>query len=318
MRAWIAALWMLFAGAAWAQAPSNYTVTPELTARAEAGDDEAMHELSIAYMSQGDWAQATNWMRRAAEAGRVEAMGNLAAMLREQGQPEEAADWHRRALAAGSDIARLNEGSYRVFTSTTTDEEWAQALQYLRDIRNERTALGIANLAERYETAPFRRPDRVRALTQLAAERNAPAAQWRYAMMLREGYGGPHDVPQAFEWARRAGEGGDVNGIISTAVMLATGEGVALDPVAAAQWYQRAIDQHQSAHALRGLSGMYLSGELPAEPARGWAYLELAAEAGDRMAPTLMQRFQDQATPQVRAAARLIADAWRAQHGRAR
>lgn len=321
MRAWIFALLALFVCAplAAAQEDETYEVTPELIARAEAGDLDAMDDLAMAYIvSGGSPDEALRWTQRSAEAGRPEAMGNLASMLSTVGRRDEAAEWQRRALEAGSNVARLNEAYLLTHTPGLSDADWQRAMQYLRDINNPRTALAIDDVALRYQNLRHATAPRARALTQLAAERGAPAAQWRYAMMLREGVGGPQDVPLAYTWARRSGEGGDVNGIISTAVMLATGEGVELNSVEAARWYQRAIDQHQSAHALRGLGGMYLSGELPSDPARGWAYLELAASAGDQLAPRLMQHYADQATPQVRTAARLIRESWVLQYGQPR
>jgi uncharacterized protein len=316
MRALLSALFLFCATPAFAQeAP---TPTPELIARAEAGDADAAEELGFAYIGQNNLTEAIRWTRRAARAGRPEAMGNLSAYLRDSGQEREADRWERRALEAGSNAARFNMAARTLRDRGATEQQWSRALEALEAADHAETAAVIDSLSQDYDSAEFALPARRRALTQLAADRGAPAAQWRLAMMLREGFGGVRDVPLAYQWARRAAEAGELNSMLSTGVMLAVGEGVARDPYAAAEWYQRAIDTHKSAHALRSLGGMYLSGELEANHARGFAYLMLACRAGDLMAQQLLNRFASLATQETLQAAAEIRDAWMRENGQAR
>ncbi|NBB14139.1 hypothetical protein GVN21_02065 [Caulobacter sp. SLTY] len=135
--------------------------------------------------------------------------------------------------------------------------------------------------------------DPVRAARDMGdlAEDGDPVAQWYYGMYLLNGDGVDRDQQAAWIWVKRSAEGGFVNGQISAAVMLATGEGVAEDDVAAREWYRKASEQ-PSAHALRGLGTMLLTGEGGAQdPFRGYAYIEMARDGGDRNAGLIMQRL---------------------------
>ena len=147
-----------------------------------------------------------------------------------------------------------------------------------------------------------------------AAEGGHPAAQWHYGMVLLRGE--PKDEIGAYSWIRKAAEGGDRRGMLSTAVMLATGAGVAENDAEAREWYQRAVNDFASAHALRGLGGMLLVGEGGAkDAARGWAYMKLAAEAGEETAKLGLERLADRVSARDRRKARKLAEEWVAQHG---
>jgi TPR repeat protein len=113
-----------------------------------------------------------------------------------------------------------------------------------------------------------------------------------YGMILLSGEGVAADGPAAAALFRRAAELGHRTAMIDLAVMLATGEaGTRKDQVEAREWYRKAA-LLGSAHALRGLGGMLHTGEGgEADRPTGWAYLELAAEAGDPNAATLLKRF---------------------------
>jgi TPR repeat protein len=144
--------------------------------------------------------------------------------------------------------------------------------------------------------------------------------QWELGMMHLEGIGTPADAIEAYRWVSRSADGGHVRGMISHAVMLATGEGVAEDDVAARQWYERAsrLDDPLLAHALRGLGSMLVNGEGgPAEVPRGIAYLRIAEAGGDGNAPIVLRHFASQTTPDVDREATRIAAEWLATRPRA-
>ncbi len=105
--------------------------------------------------------------------------------------------------------------------------------------------------------------------------------------------------------------------MISRAVMLATGDGVAKDAAAARHWYQRASEsgEHGFEHALRALGGMLAIGEggsvdLP----RAIAYLRIARAANDELAPRLLASLDAQVTPDIDAEAQRIAEEWMRRH----
>lgn len=137
-------------------------------------------------------------------------------------------------------------------------------------------------------------------------------AQWRLAMMYLRGAGVGKDLKEAYRWTSRSADNGFVDGMISKAVMLATGEGVEEDDESARATYQRAADQkvRESAHALRGLGGMLITGEGgPADLPRGFGYLMLAHATGDGMAKGLLERFATLLTSEVEREAKAFAEA---------
>lgn len=138
-------------------------------------------------------------------------------------------------------------------------------------------------------------------------------AQWRLAMMLREGVGVRKDHAQAYAWVVRASDGGNADAMISRAVMLATGEGVAADPVAARRWYEAAslVPGSNHAHALRGLGGMLAFGQGgPVDLPRALAYLAIAKVRGDRAADTLLNAIRPRITDAMRTEADAIMRKW--------
>jgi TPR repeat protein len=164
---------------------------------------------------------------------------------------------------------------------------------------------------ERHESDPVRG---ARDMGDLAQDGDA-VAQWYYGMYLLNGDGVDRDQQAAWTWVKRSAEGGFLNGQISAAVMLATGEGVAEDDVAAREWYRKA-SEHPSAHALRGLGVMMLTGEGgPVELLRGYAYLEMAREGGDRNAGLILDRVGAQLSADDRRTVDAIKADWKRTFG---
>jgi TPR repeat protein len=314
MRTLILALTLIFAplDVAFAQLPQT---REELTALAEAGNTDAMFELGIMLLSE-DEAAGREWTRRAAEAGNVEAMNGYAVILRNSENEADRAEsgrWEERAFTAGSQGARLNRGG-RLIYEDGSDAAWTQGFELISSFEHVNAGDTIANMALDYSGTRHATPTRVRELLRLSAERGSALGQWHYAMMLRQGQGGPADVPQAYEWVRRSGEGGFIDGMISTAVMLAMGEGVTQNDAEARVWYQRAVEL-SSAHALRGLGFMLITGEGGAvDEARGWAYMLLAAEGGDQTAVDVMNEYGRSLPAQTMQAASAIRTEWLATH----
>jgi TPR repeat protein len=138
-------------------------------------------------------------------------------------------------------------------------------------------------------------PDRALSHYRSAAELGDPRAAWKIGMAHLQGHpdfaGGS---AAAYSWVRRSAEGGWVDGMISTAVMLATGEGTDRDAEEAAYWYREAAILG-SAHAMRGLGAMHYNGELDmSDRTLGLALLELGAEGGDEIALSILDSIQSQ------------------------
>jgi len=265
----------------------------ELRAEAEAGDREAQADLGTRLLSFNDHAQAVEarrWLRRAADAGSAEAKNSLAtALLMGLGGAVDAAEGRRLQEEAA------REGS--VGANLSLGERYVRGVEgYPRD-----PARGFAHI-------------------QTAARSNQPGsdfAQWRLAMMHLEGIGTPRNSEEAYRILVASSEAGGVRAMISRAVMLATGDGVAKDPVAARHWYQKAAEsgQHGFEHGLRGLGAMMAVGEGGAvELARGVAYLRIASAAGDQTASRVLDMLASAITPQIDDEAKRLAGEWMQRH----
>lgn len=150
---------------------------------------------------------------------------------------------------------------------------------------------------------------------KLAADGGDARARWNVGMMLLNGDGVAQNPALARQYVRRSAEDGYIDGMISMAVMLALGQGGEIDAAGARRWYARAAEEG-SAHALRGLGMMLLIGEGgPSDPVTGAAYLDLAAKAGDELAPQLQQRLAGQIGTLNPAAVEAAKGRWLREHG---
>jgi TPR repeat protein len=295
-------------------APSALAQAPDtaLIARAEAGDADAALETAIAYLDGNDVANATRFATMAADSGDAEGM-NMMAILLQETDPVASRSWEDRAIVAGSAAAKINRAT-RMISEDTSDTAWTSALALIQSADHAQAAALLNDMTLEYARLRAATPQRVFQLTQIAAERGSAEAQWRHAMNLREGIGGPRDVPAAYQWTRRSAEAGYTDGMISTAVMLATGEGVAENDLESRQWYQRAADQG-SVHALRGLGFMLLFGEGgPPDVPHGWAYITIAADSGDEVAARYRPELEPRIPDDAKREAELIRNAWLTAH----
>lgn len=289
---------LAWAGALALVLPSPLAAEPhpsltDIRVKAEAGDAEAQNELGSQLLATGDetkFPEARAWFRRAFEGGSVEGANNYASMLTlGTGGPANEAEGKRlreQAASRGSVGANL----------TIAERYIAGAEGYPRDHQ----------LALKHVRA--------------AAESSHPMAgfaQWKLGMMYLQGVGTTANAVEAYRWVSKAADGCAVQGMISRAVMLATGEGVAENDLEARDWYKRASESGDVMfpHALRGLGAMLVNGEGgPADLPRGIAYLRIAAAGNDTHAPKLLELYRDKITDDVDQQAREIADQWMAQH----
>lgn len=150
-------------------------------------------------------------------------------------------------------------------------------------------------LAKGYENGWYGEIDAERGCEQYiaAAQANLNGAYWPTGICYVNGTGIEKDEARAFEWMTKSANAGDQNGMVSLAVFYATGQGTEKDTKLAATWYETAIRTAgpNRAQALRGIGALHLFDELEdAIAQRGYAFLELASEAGDTVAPRLLER----------------------------
>ena len=266
----------------------------ELRRQAEAGVPEARRELGIALMLRNgttDLVEARRWLRLASEAGDAEAKNAYAGLLLNgAGGPIDASEGQRLLLEAAA------EGSVGA---------------------NFTLSMALRNGSASFPRDPVRAFTHMEAAARLVTGVGAPRIHWELGMMHLQGIGTPANAEVAYRWVSRAADAGGINGMISRAVMLATGEGVAEDDVAARSWYVRAseLDDPLFAHALRGLGSMLVSGEGgERDVSRGIAYLRIAQAGNDENARILLERWRDLITPEVDREAWRIANEWMAEH----
>jgi len=137
-------------------------------------------------------------------------------------------------------------------------------------------------------------------------------AERAYGMALLEGRGVAKDPEAAAQAFRRAATGGDRLGMIHLAVMLALGEaGTRKDQTEARDWYLKAA-KLGAARAMGSLGAMLIIGQGgAADLPTGWAYLEMATEAGDPLAPRAATLFP-KPEPALRPAIDKVKADWRA------
>ena len=268
----------------------------ELRQQAEAGDRSAQSDLGMRLMLQDSETariEARRYLRMAMAAGDAEAKNAYAAMLiNGGGGPTDQVEGRRLLLEAAA------EGSVGA---------------------NFTLSMAFRNGSRNFPRDPVRAFSHMEAAARSTGAA-APRMQWELGMMHLRGIGTPANAAEAYRWVSRAADGGSINGMISRAVMLATGEGVAEDDVAARRWYERAsqLDDTLLAHALRGLGSMLVTGEGgPADVPRGIAYLRIAEAGGDGNARVILQQWQSRVTPEVDREATRIAAQWLAARPRA-
>lgn len=130
-----------------------------------------------------------------------------------------------------------------------------------------------------------------------AAELDEARAFWPTGMCYLRGSPLGQDESEAFGWVMRAAEEDIPDGLISAAVMHAIGQGTKTDPKKAAGLYERAIiaaepGSQKQGHAMRGLAGMHVTGEVPdGDQLFGYALMSLANDFGDDQAPIFLEQW---------------------------
>ncbi|HWA62759.1 MAG TPA: tetratricopeptide repeat protein [Caulobacteraceae bacterium] len=300
-----------------------------MTEAAASGDPEAVNGLGV-YTLQGvgaapDPARARALYEQAVAAGSMAARVNLGTLLAEE--PDQTS--RERAFALLTEAAakepRLASGTFYPLGR----------MALLGVGRPQDMALGVDLLEKSLAVAPDnadalyllgrayangwggRTPDAAKSADffRRAAEDGDFRAQRYFAMDLLEGRGVAQDKRQAYDWFLKAANGGYRDAMIDVAAMLSTGEGgVPVDQPLGRTWYLKAAEMG-SALGLQGLGYMLVVGEGgPIDLPHGWAYLELAAEAGNPQARQLETMARFQTPPESRAEVDRIKAAFAAAH----
>jgi localization factor PodJL len=144
-------------------------------------------------------------------------------------------------------------------------------------------------------------------------EARSPGAVDRLKMVAQQGYapaqerlGELYDDPKgllpaankdaAFEWTKKAAEGGLAGAMNRLAMMYYSGSGVARDPSLTAVWLRRAAKRGETDSAFN-LGALYMKGEgVPANPTEAYEWMMIAAKLGDKQAPQTAAALKSQLT----------------------
>ena len=207
----------------------------ELQAAAEGGDAESQFQLSRAYLQGSgvpkDLPRAFALMKSAAAQGHPDALGGVGYFyskgLATGKDGAEAVRWFRKGAEKGSAKARFNLG----------------------------TSLLDGESGESTGQTPEARRDEGLRWIRMAADQGLPEACLSYGIILYLGeQGQPQDFPGAMALLRTAAEHGLAEAQNMLGAMYEAGQSVAIDPVAAAEWYRKAALQgHAKAQANLGM-----------------------------------------------------------------
>jgi len=144
-------------------------------------------------------------------------------------------------------------------------------------------------------------------------EAKSPGAVDRLKMVAQQGYapaqeklGEIYDDPKgllpsadkdaAFEWTKKAAEGGLAGAMNRLAMMYYEGNGVARDPSLTAVWLRRAAKRGEMDSAFN-LGALYMKGEgVPANPTEAYEWMMIAAKLGDKQAAQTAAALKSQLT----------------------
>lgn len=128
--------------------------------------------------------------------------------------------------------------------------------------------------------------------------------------MYANGEGTARDYSQALKWYRLAAMQGHPYARFNLGVMYATGQGVSQDYREAEKWVRLAAEQGLPV-AQFNLGMMYLKGDgVRRDEVKAYRWLSLAATQGDSQASSVLNRVEEDLSPEQIAEARRFIDAW--------
>lgn len=284
-----------------------------LEAMAAAGDARARHGLALMLRAgEGGPAEperALALLRAAAEQGHAPAQRALGhALVDGDGTPADAAEgarWLCLAAQAGDADAQNRCGLLLMLGQGVARDEAAAVAQWRAATAqgHPRAPLNLGLASLNGNGVPQDDAEAVRWF-RLSAERGYATGAYYYAMMLAMGRGVAADAAASLTWLQRAAEGGETDAMLALAARLA--ESGAADDAA------RALALSGQVAVTGHAAGMLLHGGLlgPRDPVQAYAWLWLAAEAGQAMAwsvlPDLRRDLRGERLTAARAATQAL------------
>ncbi len=153
-------------------------------------------------------------------------------------------------------------------------------------------------------------------LAELLADKDIPLANTVIGLLFSIGEGGAEqDHKTAFEYAQKAAQAGEPEGMALLAACYMHGLGVEKDIAKAVQWAQRSAALGSDLGRVL-LGSSYMEGQgLTQDLAKGYAYITLAADNGHAEARSLYATWGEKLTPEQLKQAQNYVTSWRKQWG---
>jgi len=273
----------------------------ELTASAKAGEPQAQLDLGLLLLegkgTSADAVQAYKWIRQAAEKGLPEAAYQLGQM-KEEGQVSEknlaeAAEWYRKAAEAGivGAMASLGELYHNGDGFPKDDSQAAIWFRKAAEQNDVESQLALGKLYK-YGLGVVRNLNEAGIWFRKAAQLGSPDGRYEVAMLLLDGQeasGKNAHAPspatvEAIHWLEAAADQNFPPALYALGMAHLGGITAPLDMGVWLALLQQSADQSYPP-ALRQLGQMYGYGKgVAKDAARGYMYLDLAAQEGDKNA----------------------------------
>lgn len=142
------------------------------------------------------------------------------------------------------------------------------------------------------------------------AQAGQASAQAAIGQMYLDGHGVPQDLAQAAIWLEKAASGGNARARAQIGALYATGTGVPQDEMKASYWLLKAANQNVR-QSQRFMAQRFYGGlGVPKDLAQSFLYAALCARQGDPEGQALMNLLANEMTPEEKARAQALLQAW--------
>lgn len=262
---------------------------------ADLGSSAGLFRLGISYRDgvgavNPDLAAARTYFARAAEMGDNASRVTLAQMLLKSGVKADVDEGVRllEAAAGDHDVWGTTSLAALFLDGVVLPKDGERAKGLLEPLADKENPAALAMLGDLYVKGvePVASdPVLGRSYYERAAALGEVGAKNKLGLMLLAGDAGPAEPERGLKLLREVAEAGDGWAKIQLGDALSQGGAVAVDAMAARDYYQKALDQGIAAGGIKlGLLYLNGAGALRADPAKAAEFFEEAAADGDDLA----------------------------------
>ena len=218
------------------------------TQQSQSDDSEALYQKAKQLYSQGEYAEAVKWFRKAAEQGNALAQNGLGncyyagkGVMRDY---DEAVRWYRKSAEQGNALAQYNLGAC-YYNGEGVTQNYDQAIKWFRKSAAQGDTDSQNYLGSCYFDGVGVTKDLDEAVRwcRKAAEQGNVWAQHNLGTCYYNGEGVAKDRKEAVKWFRKSAEQGYAGAQNYMGHCYYNGEGVAQDFKEAVKWFQKSAEQ---------------------------------------------------------------------------